>query len=518
MAFDDIVKRVSDVTPDFNDHALRGLAEEQINSAPEFIALVFREGFKLIKDDLELMDVKILSPEERVIFELKQGSSKQPRTRVPLTTSHLCLVRYTVRYRDQYLTREIYTPYMYDNMITINDKHTLIKKVLLEKVFSHVEDKDTNGLSVSPVRVNMKFNRRATWKISSYVGKEFYSHFIVTAHMWNGSKKSRISERTIMHYLLAKFGFEKTLKKFGLTKNDVSFVTSIDQDTDKFEYFAAKPYDHSRNETPGLFLKVKRELLAEDQSSKFIVNLMYVLNPFTKQDIVNVYDEEAAIWKVFLGMLLQDNRSEGQAYNKTVSHLQSADHFIDPITLARFRSFGLMTGENDDIYDLLVHIFTHIDAYMANHEPQDIYNCRLDLTNILVEMYARRIFNALYSLVLKSNITYKDVKTALSFNAMMFKSNTSGKKDDSDQYLAPPEIIGDNYLLSGGLGKLRLNGKPEQRLHSSMAVVESANAFVGKPIGKTGYINPYLKTSPNGAVLRPDYAEEIDDVNRFIPR
>lgn len=518
MTFDDIVKRVSDETPSFNDHALRGLVEEQIDSSPEFIALVFREGFKLINDDIELVGYRILTPEERVIFELKQGSSKQSRARVPLTTSHLSLVRYTVRYRDVYIEREIYTPYMHNNMITIYDKHSIIKKVFLEKTISRVEDKDTDGLSVSPIRVNMKFNRRTPWRIESYVGREFYSHFIIVAHMWSGNKKSRICERTIIHYLLAKFGFDKTLKSFGLSRADVSFVESIGDDIDRFEYFAAKPYDHSIPDGPGLFLKVKRELMSDDQSCKFVVNLMYVLRFFTKQNIDNVYDEDAAVWKVILGSLLQDEKLEARAYNNTVSHLRSADHFIDPITLARFRSFGLMTGENDNIYNLLIHIFINIDADMANYDSQDIYNCRLDLSNILVEMYARKIFWSLYGLVKKTNITVKDVKNALSLSSMMFKPNSSGKKDDSEQYLSPPDIVGDNYLLSGGLNKIRLNGKPEQHLHSSVAVAESINAFVGKPIGKTGYINPYITTAPNGAVVRPDYADSVDVIKPFIPR
>lgn len=517
-SFNDIVKRVSEVTPSFNTHALTGLTEEQIDSSPEFIALVFREGFKLINDDIELIGYRILNPEERVIFELKQGSSKQSRARVPLTTSHLSLVRYTVRHRDTFIEREIYTPYLHNNMITIHDKNSIIKKVLLEKTFSRVEDKDTDGLSVSPIRVNMKFNRKTPWRIESYVGNNFYSHFIVVAHMWSGNKKSRICERTIVHYLLAKFGFEKTLKKFGLTKQEVVLVDKIDDDTDRYEYFAGRAYDHGSPDGPGLFLKVKREIMSVDLTCKFVVNLMYVLRFFSYQNIDNVYQEAGDPWKVILGSLLQDEKLPGRAYNNTISHLRSADHFIDPITLRRFQSFGLLTGENDDIYDLLIYIFINIDADMANYDSQDIYNCRLDLSNILVEMYARKIFHSLYSLVKKTNITQKDVKNALSMPSMMFKPNASGKKDDSEQYLSPPDIVGDNYLFSGGLNKIRLNGKPEQHLHSSAAVAESVNAFVGKPIGKTGYINPYIATSPNGAVERPDYAAEIDIIQNFIPR
>ena len=84
--------------------------------------------------------------------------------------------------------------------------------------------------------------------------------------------------------------------------------------------------------------------------------------------------------------------------------------------------------------------------------------------------------------------------------------------------IAPPEIIGDNFLFSGGLNKIRLGGKAEQRLHSSMLVAESIDAFVGKHIGKTGYLNPYVPTDEHGSIVRPDYADEIDSISPYLPR
>lgn len=518
--FNDIVKRVAEVMPKFNDQALRGFVEDDINNSPEFVALVFREGFKFINDDIELLPSKILSPEERVIFELK-SRQKQPssRPRVPLTVSHMSLIRYTIRHRDEYIHREIYTPYLHNHMLMINDKQSMIRKVILEKTFSRIQDKDTDGISVKPIRVNMKFNRRHTYRIESYIGRDFYTHFIVTGGLWHGNKRSKLGERTILHYLLAKFGLDKTLKRFGLSKKDILFVDGIDQDTDKFDYFSANGQRDDNGDQPKLFLKVRRTLLGDDQTLKFVVNLMYVLKPFTIQNIENVYVEQGSVWKIILGILILDKQDPLQAYNNTMTHLRSVDYFIDPLTLNRFRSFGLMTGPNDDIYDLLVHIFVNIDSYMAKYEAQDIYSCRLDPSSgLLVETFARKIFWDLYSLVKKTNITQKDVHDVFRrFNASMFKLSSSGKKDDSEQYLSPPEIVGDNYLFSGGLNKIRLNGKPEQRLHPSMLVAESINAFVGKPIGKTGYINPYIPTLPNGAIEHPDYAKDIDAIAPFIP-
>lgn len=516
MNFDDLVKHVADVCPPFNEFALKGFVKEHINDSPEFPALVFREGFKFVNSDLELVDYEIMSPEERVKYELMSGPSKTTRAKIPLTVSHLRLVRYRVRFGDQYLYTNLYTPYMFDDMLHVRDKRSMVRKVILEKTFSRVDEGDKDGLSVSPIRVNLTFNRRRTFRVASYVTGDFYTHFIVSARLFHGTIRSKICETTIVHYMLAKFGFTKTLTKFGISKSDVSFVGDVGQDTDLYDYFAAKPYDEKVEAGPGLFLRVKRTLLAEDQTRKFIVNLMYVLSFFKIQNLENVYVEQGSIWKVILGIIILEDKAEPKAYSNAETHLKSVDFFIDPLTRRRFNNFGVAI---DDIYDLLVYIFIHIDAFMVNNLVQDLYNSRLDVSNgILVKSFAERIFKSIYFLAKKSNITLSDVTAAIKHNPMMFRLPSGSRSDEDKDYIAPPEIIGDNYLFSGGLNKIRLGGRAEQRLHPSMLVAESIDAFVGKHIGKTGYLNPFIPTDEHGAIKHPEYAREIDEIAPYLPR
>ena len=516
-AFNDIVKRVAEVCPQFNDYALRGFIKEHINNSPEFPALVFREGFKYVNSDLELMEYQILSPEDRVKFELRSTPSKSSRPKIPLTVSHLRLVRYTVRFQGEYLHTNLYTPYMFDDMLHIQGKWSMVRKVILEQTFSRVTEKDKDGMSVSPIRVNLVFNRRDVFKIVSYTNPgAFYRHFLVTARLFHGPIRNRICHTTILHYMLAKFGFAKTLTKFGLSKTDISFTPEVGHDLDTYEYFAAKQFDDKVEAGPGLFLRVRRTLLGEDQSLKFVVNLLYVLHVFKIQTMENVYAEEGSIWKVMLGIIILEDRAEPKAYSNAESHLRSVDFFIDPITRNRFRTFGIVI---DDIYDLLVYIFLEIDSFMVNNQAQDLYHSRLDVSNgILVKGFAEKSFKNLYALAKKSNKTLKEVKAALSLSPMMFRQTSSGRSDEDKEYIAPPEIIGDNFLLSGGLNKIRLGGRPEQRLHPSMLVAESIDAFVGKTIGKTGYLNPFVQTDSNGAILHPDYAVSIDEIVKYLPR
>lgn len=516
MNFDDIVLAVSEVCPKFNKSALRDFVADNIDNAPAFAAMVLQEGFKIIDADVEFISYRILSPEERVKFDLKKTTSKNTRPKIPMTVSHLRLVEYTVRFQDTFIQSRIYLPYLYEDMLFMGDKRQVVRKVLLEKTFSRIQEKGKDGLSVSPIRVNLPFDRRRTHRIFSYVTGQDYTHFIVTAGLYHGTITKKISETTILHYMLAKFGFSQTKKKFGFTSADVSFVGEVGTDTDVYDYFSARKDDPNTNKDKALFLKVKRTVLADDLSRKFIVNLMYVLAPFNIQDIDNVYVEQGSIWKTILGMLTMTDPTEVKGHSNAIVHLRSVDHFIDPITKKRFVDFGIPIN---DTYDLLVYIFINIDRYMVENLSQDVYNSRLDVANgIFVQGIANKMFMNIYYLIRRPNISLQDITKALRFNPMMFKAALSSKKDDSKHYIAPPDIIGDNFLFAGGLTKIRLGGKPEQRLHPSHLVVESINAFVGKHIGKTGYLNPFVPTDSQGAIVHPDYAAEIDAIAKYLPK
>lgn len=520
MSFNDLVKDIADVCPKFNNFALTEFVRDHIDNSHKFIALAFEEGLKIVPAKIDFLDYTILSPEERVLFELNSKSGGKPsRTRIPLAISHLMLVQYRFRFEGEDIYSNIYTPYMVRNMLYIKDKWTMIRKVILEKTFSRMSERDQDGVSLSPIRVNLKFNRKRTFRVESYTSKQSYNHFIITAKMFHGGGGRKICDITIIHYMLAKFGFLKTLKRFGISKSDVSFVTQIGEDTNKFEYFAGRKFTDNVENGPGLFLKVKKTLLMEDLPRKFVINVLYVCHFFGIQNIENVYLDKGSIWKVILGILSFSDTAELKAYSNAETHLKSVDTFIDPITKDRLRKFGVMTGDDNDIYDVLVHIFINIDLYMVRYQVQNLYNNRLDVANgIQVGTYAKKIFWDIYSLAKKTNISVRDVKSTMSFNPMMFKMTSSNKKDDSEHYMSPPEIVGDNFLLSGGLNKIRMGGRTEQRLHPSMLVVESIGAFVGKQIGKTGYVNPCLPCTSDGAIYHPDYARDIDAITKYLPK
>jgi hypothetical protein len=376
---------------------------------------------------------------------------------------------------------------------------------------------------VSPIRVNIDFIREKALTIESYVTGQSYSQFVITTRLYHGAVPNKSNKTTILHYMLAKFGFVDTLKRFGLSPDDVLFTTMVSEDKDQFEYFSAMGRTKTQA-VPTLFLKVRKTLLLDSQTTRFVVNLLYILAPWDYQTIDNVYvgagfHEHLSAWKVILGWCIMAERMPPRAVNNADSNLRSVDFFIDPLTRERFNRFGVVIS---DIYDLLVYVFKHIDEIIMDNIRQDLYNARLDVANgILVQSFARPINDAIYRLIKKSNIGREEVANALKFPVTLFRQKNRHRSEDAKEYTAPPDIVGDNFLFAGGLVKIRMGGKADQRFHPSQMVAESVSAFVGQNIGRTGYINPFVPTDrsdPHNAILHPDYADEIDELIPYLPR
>lgn len=516
MTIDDMVGAIAQVVPDFNNYVLRDMVKEHIDASPEFPAIALKESFKYVDADLKFLEAEIVSPEARVTFELNAKKGKTRKPRIQLSESHLQMVRYAVRFGKQVSYVTLYAPYIHNHMLMIKGRQSIVRKVVLEKTFSRMRDKSMDGLSISPIRVHLRFDRSKSERIVSYTSKKNYFSFLVASILYHGGYKKTISELLALHYMLAKFGFVKTLKRFGLSTNDVSFVTEIADDTDKYEYFAAKKFNPRTELNPGLFVKVKNSVLTEALGIKFVVNLVYLLSRFERQTYADVMDPHAIIWQTFLGIITWGDWSP-KAHTNALTHLKSVDTFIDPLTQQRFNRFGVPIK---DIYDVLVYVFVNIDRLMVQNLAQDIYDNRVDVSNgIFVQSYATPINKNFYELGKQTNITLNDVNKALKIDPMIFKNATKSRNGMEKHYIAPPEIVGDCFLFSGGLTKVRLEGSPKQRFHPSWPVVESINAFVGQNIGLTGYLNPYIPTDANAAIVHPDYARDsIDLITPWLPK
>lgn len=512
MILDDILSEIADELPPFSKEVLCGLNNRQINAAPDFIATVFDESSKFLRDLIRLKRYSLLDPERCIVIELNKGKKK---FKIPTTLSHVLLYEYVIGYGDnQSEPVYIYTFFTHQNMLLFNGKRAAVYKSIIEKTFSRVTDKQHDGISVSPIRTHMNFGRRNVVEFRSVSSGIIYRQFLLTAKLYHGKMSKKFGDTTIMTYLLAKFGFLGTLKAFGISKKDIFFVDTIDQDTHKYEYFSAKAENDANEFEAPLYLKVKSTLLDDPDCRKFVVNLLYVMSYFELQTLQSVYDKENSLWLIILGTIISGSTNPLGAINSAEAHLISVDSFIDPITRDRFKTFGV---DINDIYELLVYIFSHIDTITVNSEPQNLYTKRFDISKgILSEAFGKKIFHNMYELAKKGNPTPQDIKKALRLPMSMYIYALNKTSDDAQYISRSPEIVGDNWLFSCGMTKIRLGGKPKQRLHPSVFVVESGCTVSGKTINRTGTVNPHVMVDEHGGVIKPDFTEEFDALTEAV--
>lgn len=501
--FDDIVGDIGKELPQFNDFAITGFNDKGINSTPKFLEMIFGQSSLILDGLIELDSYKRLSPEETVAYEF---STHRRHTIIPTTHSSVALYRYNIRCQGEIIPVYLYAMQMRDGLIWKSGRPIAVMKCLLEKTFARVMDSDKDGISANVIRVNMVFGRKTVHTIESAWTGAIYRQFVITANLYSGKQHKRFGMPTIVLYMLAKFGYTATLEMFGFNPDDIRLTDDPPEPSADYEAFIASKVVGC--DLP-LYMIVRKELLKDPVALKFIVNLNYVLSFHEGMSPKSLYDPKGVNWLVMLGRIYSTDTNPFKNQAAATSNLSSVDYFIDPISRDRFNAFGVHI---ENIYDLLQYVFLHIDEITTNSSSQDLHDKRFDVTkSILSEIYGKRIFKNIYDLRNKSNPTVDDVKGFFRFSRNMYR--TSIDRDQNvlgRRLIRNPEIVGDNTLLSFGLSKLRMGGKPDQKLHASFFTVESGSAMAGKVANETGYINPYVQIDAHGGVIEPDYVADFE--------
>ena len=91
MSWNMMFHAIKQELPKFNDYLLKGYREEQIKHCADYMDSVYREAVKLFNGDLVYKGYRVLSPEERIAYNLTTSVSKN---RLEVQQSELQLVQY----------------------------------------------------------------------------------------------------------------------------------------------------------------------------------------------------------------------------------------------------------------------------------------------------------------------------------------------------------------------------------------------------------------------------------------
>ena len=241
------------------------------------------------------------------------------------------------------------------------------------------------------------------------------------------------------------------------------------------------------------------------------------------------YEPTGAVFRTMLGKIIHGNSiNELHGKKKIDTHIASVDSYLDPITRARLASYNIFTN---DIYDLFQYVFTEIEK-LVRVSHTDLYETRIDyLEELLVETIVRKVYSRWYDAVRRlgggaeidpRKLNEREVETRiLKMNDMLI-----ARLSDSRVVQKSPPAYGDNALVGWLISKMRQSGlsasgriikSPDHRFHPSQLVVESILAFSKTNPGAAGSINPYLEITKNGSVVKPGFADELIELEKYLP-
>lgn len=520
----DILDAVQASVPQYNEYLLRTFMNEQVDGAADFIDIMFREAVKLFSGVITYRGYRVMSPEARAEYELQEHKGCR------VTTSDLLLVEYVFVHAGIERFVPLYIPYLYNDVMRIEDTRYVLQRSVKEQAFSRVN----HGVIMKVLRQPIPFYSIQPYRLDSVTDAWSSNETVPTTSVYRGARSAgggKVPNTTIILYLLCKYGFIGTLARFELTPEDCAFTNLVlNTDTDVYRYFPAK-FTKNRTQSVDIYLKVRKDRLYDPVITKLIASILYTLTqPFyQKHTVESLYDPSGMVFRIMLGKIANGaNVNDIQAASKTITHISSVDSYLDPITQTRLQSYGIVVN---DIYDVFQYVFCKIEQLtLVRHT--DLYASRIDyLEDLLVDTIVRVVYGRWYDALKRlgsmdidpSKYTDKEVKRILGIPPGLIT-----KVYDSRVVQKNPPTHNDNALVSWFIQKIRQSGRSksgriirseDHRFDPSMLPVESVLAFSKTNPGAAGAINPYVKITPNGSINRAamDYADEIDELAKYLP-
>jgi len=232
-------------------------------------------------------------------------------------------------------------------------------------------------------------------------------------------------------------------------------------------------------------------------------------------------DDEARYFTVVLGKYNQPyHTKDGILFSQAVKHMESNKSLIDIIAQKQLAHVGIKAS---NIQELMLEAFYNLDKWMMNYIPNNLYEKRIGALDQMVEDLIRGIVTIAF------NITNnKQGLTSKTINRFIKSATKTRWFANSTMFRSSPQLFNDNWLLGIGAKRFRSvdnpNSKPFQKskgktmpieiikAHPSHIVCESLLAIPSSNPIVSGTINPYCEIDKDGNIVKPDYANQIDNL------
>lgn len=525
---------IQEQMPKFNQDVIDGFAVRHFRGIISYLERIIRTIEPDFPPELRFDRIRRCTPREtfRVITE-GQATKKS----YELSRSDLFLVKLMFTYNGHPMRPVyFYLPYVRDGgLITLRGAPYQISPVLADPALSV-----TNHEIFIPMnRDRVRFWRQGTMFVKD---DQIITTDTVYSPLHHSGRKSRggnSGKTTLVHYLFAAHGVAMTFGMFAGAAVHIGESNAINTDDfppDKFVICRSARPGGPRYNPPTVRLAIPRHHYEGNPAVQSLVaGFFYIADLFPNRVRAEYLGDESEqrLWMVLLGHLIWGS-GEGEAtlYENVVIHQDSIAGYVDPEVRAALKEDNI---EVNDIYGLFMHIIETFSQRVAQSSARvsSMYDKRLMILRYVTQDLVTSLNMFMYKMKSskKKPLSQDDIqkmaedfiKTTKIMELTQDHSEVTSASSPGDNkyWKITSHIIlqADSAAKGKGSRRKTTSSDPSKFLHASIAEVGSYNTMQkAEPTGRSK-LNPFVRTSEDGRILRnPDLVELIDRTQSQLQR
>lgn len=509
-------------TPSFNKEMVEGLCYHRINNAIDYIDQFIKYSVtSKTNTHLKYLGYQEVNPKDEVKFLFNKSS----RVVHDIAENDMYLTKFLFQYGQETEVREyyFYIPFLAKgNTIRLSGTKFLVMPTLADKVVSIGE----RIIFINILTAKYNFTRmyhtvsvNGTYTPIPVINSELYK---------NQAKKLEDTTKansTIMHYLLANYGYSATMQMllgfvptpvYDTNRTDVSVIESAQ--TVPRGYIGPKELY-----TP---TKIKFVIDNKDYTNNvpyYLGNIFYLLDNFPERLTIENLDD-TTVWRRLMGEIIHSG-NHGIAYlaEKMGAHFNDLNSQFDTITINKLRDVNISATS---LIELLVVIFRNFNDWIMSEETRSLYhNKSYEVESFVLSQLTSRITRIVLDInkeELRLNNEPLEKATVDKIFKKYFATRAIFNIRKEKRFVTSIEYSGDHlYFKNTSMVVLQesdfisdsnpdANTSERRKLVASMATVGSILGLSKKNPTPLIRVNPYVNTDANGTVLpHPEYDEIV---------
>lgn len=533
-------------TPKLNPLLANGLAVEHMKFAEKYIDEVWRSTAKGFPEGFTYKGYERYFPDE----ELRKITARKIAAKAVFDTarSDVYLVRYLFDNKGEQIVVPLYLPFVGEaGSIHISGSQFVISPILSDRVISV----GINDIFIRILKARLTFKRMTQFFMVNGVRETvpvIWSDIHNERRAKPGRPRAAIpsikANCTMMHYLMCKYGFHQTFKKFGHCKPIIGTKETINYanyDPEEWALCSTATLVRKPRGVPGFWLPSNIVIAVKKEEFTPMVKFMicdffYIADRFPSR-ITPEYIDHKGNWRILLGHLIfGSSEGDGVLQAKIDDHVSSLDEYIDTITQKKMKEILL---EVDDIYQLIGLLIEKFNEWlqanagnissMYNKELSILYYVLFDITNAINNM-AFRLKAISKTDTGKKELQTKDIENTMKLmikQGVIFhitrrhgEISTITTSGDNKAFRITSTLVAqsDSKKL-GRRGDRSASTDPAKRLHVSIIDVGCFNNQPKSAPDGRQKLNHHCHVDENSVVQRnPKYVELLNEIQEIIQR